>query len=171
MVKIISFNYKKLFSIKNILIIFLILTLGGCRFNDRKTNIGKTIELDLNGCVIDKEIDTHEGFFNEGDYFVKIDCSNSNLESLSDNWEELPLSNELQTIIDTLQCDENICLNVYQKYNIPEIKDGYYYFLGKNSKFFDKYDDSILSDSYFYNFILAIYDIDNKIIYYYELDT
>lgn len=61
--------------------------------------------------------------------------------------------------------------NGYFKYSIPEINNGYYYFLDRHLEAKNKHDDTDLNNRYSRNFSLAIYDADNKIIYFYEMDT
>ena len=69
------------------------------------------------------------------------------------------------------QCDDNGCKNIYERYSIPKIENGYYYFLDRHNESNDKYDDTNLNNRASWNFTLAIMDIDTNIIYYYELDT
>ena len=54
---------------------------------------------------------------------------------------------------------------------IPQIENGYYYFLDRHSRSVDSYDDSDVLDRYSFNFTIAIYDADNDILYYVEFDT
>ncbi len=66
---------------------------------------------------------------------------------------------------------EKDVLIFYERYDIPNINDGYYYFVDRHYDAINKYDDSMLNKRSSYNFCLALYDLENKIIYYYELDT
>ena len=63
------------------------------------------------------------------------------------------------------------CLPVYERYEISDIKNGYYYFLDRHSESKDRYDSSDLNNRFSWNFTLALLDVDKNIIYYYELDT
>ena len=110
------------------------------------------------------DIDTHGGFLNDGTYFAKIKCMNINYNQLSNNWKKLPLSDSLKMINDMEYCDKEGCFNIYEKYNIPNITNGYYYFIDKNNIEYEYYITSL-------NFILALFDKDTNIIYYYELDS
>lgn len=133
-------------------------------------NILKTIDID-NKCNIKKEINTHSGFNGDGDYFAKIKCNKINYKELSSNWKKLPLTSNISEVMKMEQCNGNDCKNVYKKYSIPNVKNGYYYFLDRHSKSKNKYDDSNLNKRSSINFSLAILDTDTNIIYYYELDT
>ncbi len=122
-------------------------------------------------CEIEKEIDTHGGFNGDGDYFARLKCSNISYDKLSSNWKVLPLSDELDSIMKMEQCDSDSCKDVYEKYSIPNITNGYYYFLDCHSESNNKYDDPDLNNRSSWNFTLAIFDMDTNIIYYYKLDT
>ena len=54
---------------------------------------------------------------------------------------------------------------------IPEVENGYYYFLDRHSQSTNpKYDSGVLGRAS-YNFTIAIYDEDRQTLYYAELDT
>jgi hypothetical protein len=150
--------------------VVLIVGLQGCTYNNSKI-ILNTIELDGTKCDIEKEVDTHGGFLGDGDYFAQIKCYDLKPEDLSSNWKKLPLSDELKEIMGMKQCDDNGCKDVYEKYSIPQIENGYYYFLDRHSEATNKYDTTDLNNRSSWNFTLAMLDMDSSIIYYYKLDT
>ena len=129
--------------------------------------ISKDIEIANYGCEIDNNNDTHGGFLGDGEYFAKITCTNINYDELSSNWKELPLTESLNNIMEMIQCDSNGCINVYEKYSIPKIGNGYYYFIDRQNVS----SDNDINDRSSFNLTLALLDKDNNIIYYYELDT
>lgn len=139
--------------------------------NNSKKHISKIIEIDIEKCNIEIESDTHGGFLGDGDYFAKIICSNKENHDDFYNWKEMPLSDSLKKVMGMSQCDDKECSNAFEKYSIPEIENGYYYFLDRHSEATDKHDDANLNNRDSMNFSLAIYDADNKIIYFYEMDT
>ncbi len=97
-------------SMKKVLLILIIfLLLIGCS-NCNVNHISRTIELNLDDCVIEKENDTHGGFLGDGDYYAKISCSKS-FASLSSNWKKLPLSSELLDILGIKWCYGKGCLD------------------------------------------------------------
>ena len=142
----------------------------GCSFSS-KESILKKIEIEENKCKIETDVDTHGGFNGDGDYFAKIKCSDLDYKKLSNNWKKLPLTEELNKVMEMKQCDDKECKNVYEKYSIPNIENGYYYFLNRHSESNNKYDDTNLNTDSSWNFTLAIMDMNSNIIYYYELDT
>ena len=154
---------------KKILLVLPLLILSGCSFNIR--NITSVIEINNNNCRIIKERDTHGGFLGDGEFYAEIRCKNINLEELSSNWKKMPLSKSLNDITEMVWCDYNKCGNLYEKYDIPNVNNGYYFFLDRHSDSKDKYDSTDLNNRSSYNFTLAMYDDESKIIYYYELDT
>lgn len=142
--------------------------LTGCRM---VKDVSKKLEINNNTCKTEKAIDTHGGFLGDGDYFAKITCSNLEVNQLSSNWKKLPLSEPLTKIKELIQCTGNGCQTFYERYGIPEINNGYYYFYDRHSDSKNQYDDQEINDRSSYNFNLVICDIDNNTIYYYELDT
>lgn len=154
---------------KKILIILLVILLTGCIRN--KKELINNIELKNVNCKIITEIESHDGFLNDGDYFAKMSCKKINKSSLSSNWKKLPLSEEISKVIDMDFCDRKDCKNFYENYNVPTIKNGYYIFIDRHSLSNNKYDDSEINDRESYNFTIGIIDSDKNKIYYYELDT
>lgn len=159
----------KVITVKNkiIFLLLIVFLLAGC--SNKKESIGKTIDLDINSCKIEKQVDTHGGFLGDGDYFARIKCLER--EDLSNKWKELPLSKEISKVMEIKFCDGSGCKDVYEKYSIPKIKNGYYYFYDRHSSSKNRYDDTDLNTRSSWNFSLAILDLDTNIIYYYELDT
>ena len=156
--------------IKIILLLTLITSLTSCTIfsNDY---IYKTIELSNYNCIIESDIDTHSGFLGDGDHFAKIICQDIDYESLSKNWKKLPLTEPLNEITHLKQCDDLSCKDYYEKYSVPEITNGYYYFLDRHSESTNKYDDTDLNNRHSWNFTLGLFDKDTNTVYYYEFDT
>ena len=150
---------------KKILLLLLVLVLSGC--SSKKQYIEKTIGISLKNCSIKEEKDTHGGFLGDGEYFAKLECSNIELDS----FKKLPLSNKLEEVMNMKFCESKNCENSFEKYKIPKLESGYYYFADRHSDTKDIHDDSNLNNRSSYNFSLAIYDSKTKIMYYYELDT
>lgn len=142
---------------------------SGC--GNKQSKIFKSIELDDSKCKIEKEIDSHGGFHGDGDYFARIECSDIDYNELSKNWKKLPLSEPLVKVTEMEQCDDKGCFNIYDKFSIPVVENGYYYFIDRQNDSKNKFDDTELNNRSSWNFTLAILDTDTGIIYYYELDT
>ena len=156
---------------KRIILFVITLLLTGCTFGRKVEYIGNKIEINNNECKIEEEKDTHGGFLGDGDYFARVVCSKLDSSQLSSNWKELPLSSSLDRVKNLIQCNSKQCATFFERYHIPEIKNGYYYFYDRHSESIDKYDDTDLNNRSSYNFSLAIYDSDSGVIYYYKLDT
>lgn len=150
------------------MLLLIILFLTGCSL-ERKAYIGRVIDVNIDSCNIEFQRDTHGGFLGDGDYFGKLKCSN-NLD-LSSNWKLLPLSSSIQEVLEMSMCNQSDCLNFFERNHVSEITNGYYYFYDRHSESINPYSDIDLNNRSSYNFSLAIYDIDNNIIYFYEFDT
>ena len=139
--------------------------------NNSKEHISRIIEVDIEKCNIEIESNTHGGFLGDGVFFAKVNCAGKEKHDDFYNWKEMPLSDPLKKVMEMDQCDDQGCSTAIERYAIPEIDNGYYYFLDRHSESKDKHDDTDLNNRYSINFSLAIYDADNKIIYFYEMDT
>jgi hypothetical protein len=147
-----------------ILIVFVV-ALSSCGKEDSLNAFSKQCGIDLTeGTMVSCE-DNHGGFQGDGYLLAVVQYTdNSICEEMEENehWLELPLSENLQTFL-------------YQPYDdtlaIPEIKNGYYYFYDTHSDSKDHYDDSRLLDRSSFNFIVALYDMENHTLYWCEYDT
>ena len=152
---------------KKIIVLLIILFLvTGCSNNNVISNLG----LNKDNCKIIEEKDTHSGFLGDGDYFAKIKCSKIE-DKILKKWNKLPISEPLKEATELEQCNSKSCENIYERYNIPDIENGYYYFKDRHSESTNKYDDTDINNRPSYNFTFAILDKDTNTIYYYELDT
>ena len=146
----------------------IIFMLTGCK---SVNNIMKNIEVEGSKCRLINEKDTHGGFLGDGEYFAKIVCSSINESNLSANWKKLPISDNLNEILNMKWCENSGCNNFYEKYNVSINLNGYYYFFDRHSESKNKYDDNELNNRSSWNFTLAILDSDTNTIYCYEIDT
>ena len=138
--------------------------------------IKQEIFVDVSGCNIEIDNDEHWGFLGDGDYYVKLDCSDDyvNINNQINEWKQLPLTQNLYYKMYGREDTENITYvgdGIASELGIPEIKNGYYKFIDRHRETIDPTNDSALFDRYSYNFTLALYDLDTNILYYYELDT
>lgn len=119
---------------------------------------------------IDKK-DTHGGMLNEGELLEKIYFSEKQANNFvnrlkeNTNWRELPITERLHNKVCKYAIDEDM--------NIPEVGNGYWFVLDRYSKAEDKYNEDNIFDEgrHSNNFTVAVFDIDAKILYIYELDT
>lgn len=148
--------------------ILCIMILGGCGTNKKSEYISKIIGIEEEKLQIIKEKDTHSGFMGDGNYFAKVKCKDF---IVSDNWKKLPLTDSILEVLNMEHCDKKDCKNVFDRYDIPKVEDGYYYFVNRHSNVTNRYDSTNLGESKSYNFTIAIYDNKTKMMYFYELDT
>ena len=81
------------------------------------------------------------------------------------NWKELPITERLYNKVCKYAIDEDM--------NVPEVSNGYWFVLDRHSKAKDKYNEEEIfeEDRHSNNFTVAVFDIDAKILYIYEIDT
>lgn len=127
------------------------------------------IDLDLAGCRIERETDTHGGFLGDGEYLLVLDCSGNEEKILAQigEWQGFPLSDNLQTVMyDGWKLAESN--------GIPQISSGKWYFYDRfadESAALDRHSDASLLTRPAENFSLLLYDSDSSRLYYYEMDT
>ena len=156
---------------KKIMFLPVILLITGCSIlNCSNDSIISDMGIKDTTCEIVEEKDTHSGFLGDGEYFAKIKCSNIE-DKLNKKWRELPISEELKEATEIKQCNSKDCKDIYERYNIPNIENGYYYFKDRHSESIDEDDYTDINNRPSYNFTFAILDKDTNTIYYYELDT
>ena len=157
---------------KKIMFLPVILLITGCSFfNCSNDSIISNMGIKNTTCEIIEEKDTHSGFLGDGEYFAKIKCDNLKVSDLTKSWYTLPLSEPLKEATELEHCNSKSCENIYERYNIPNIENGYYYFKDRHSESTNTYDDTDINNRPSYNFTFAILDKDTNTIYYYELDT
>ena len=120
-----------------------------------------------------KETDSHRGFHGDGDYVLILDCSENKEKALeyTKEWEILPLTENLQLLMYGGEKEDHFYnYNLADASNIPEIKNGYYYFYDRHANSKDTKDDTNIFRGSF-NFSLALYDLDTDIMYLLEFDT
>ena len=154
-----------------ILLTILFLVTGCSILNCSNDSIISSMGIKNTTCEIIEEKDSHGGFLGDGDYFAKIKCDNLKVSDLTKSWYILPIPETLKEVLEIEQCDSNSCKNVFEKYNIPEVTNGYYYFLDRHSMATNSDDVSKINERSSYNFTFAIADLDNSVVYYYKLDT
>ena len=124
------------------------------------------IALDLSGCKIERETDSH-GWMGDGESLLVLDCGGRGDAVLAQTggWTEFPLSGSLQTVLYER--------GLAERNGIPPISDGvwYYYDRFPDSAVFDRRSDAPLLTRGAYNFSLLLYDADSSRLYYFELDT
>ncbi|MBP1756976.1 MAG: hypothetical protein H6Q59_3374, partial [Firmicutes bacterium] len=121
--------------------------------------------------------DTHGGFLGDGCTYIEIQFSGDYTDTIENEfnengkWRQLPLSKNLYKAVygdekyeSLVDIDENIS-------QIPEMSSGYYYFKDRHSESKDSSDDTYLFSRSSFNFDIILYDIDEHILYIFQLDT
>ena len=149
----------------------IILVICGCSHANKIENISKIIEVDITNCQTENVFDSHAGLSGNGEYYAKIICDDQVNEKIKDKWLEFPLPEKIKKIMATKQCRDDGCKSLYEKFLIPDIEKGYYYFLDRHNDAKNKNNAGTVSTRGSHKYSLGIYDTSNKTIYYYELDT
>ena len=127
------------------------------------------LSVDASGGKEIASYDSHGGFHGDGLTFVSWKFTDDKVRNQileSRKWNVLPLTDNLNRLItEAYICDEN------GDRFFPDIQNGYYLFIDRHSESRNSSDDSDVFHRYSFNFTLAIYDTDNDILYYAELDT
>lgn len=114
--------------------------------------------------------DSHGGFHGDGECVIKVYFSDEQAtkfkEKINKNshWNQLPMPDRLQKVVGA--CMDK---NMY----VPIIENGYYFFKDRHSKADDKYNPNEMfeEDRGSSNYTVAVFDTDENILYFYELDT
>lgn len=168
---------KRLFCI--ILSICLLLMAGCSKSGSITDDISMAIGIDLSDAEYATSIDTHGGFHGDGNTIVSMPVSSESvLEQIQNNpqWHSLPFTENLTAVVYGIT-DENSSIGPYITVDdtrspaVPEITNGYYFFLDRHSQSTDPHDDTNVLSRASFNLLIAIYDCDTDILYYLELDT
>jgi hypothetical protein len=134
---------------------------------ERRIQKGARVSLDLSGCRIEQETDTHGGFLGDGEYLLVLDCSGKEEKILAQTsgWSAFPLSENLREALYEWGPSERTIP--------PEISSGVWYFYDRfaDETAFDRRSDARLLSRPAENYSLLIYDSDSGRLYYYEMDT
>lgn len=162
--------------IKTIIVILVILVIGyfifdlGTVESHIKRNVSK-MGIDISKCENIRTEAPDASFHGDGEYVVVANCEKNNEIDFS-YWKKLPLTENLQIAMYGGKIGDRTYHYEFAIDNgIPEIKNGYYYFIDRHSKATNIYSDENLLSRYSFNFTIAFYDLDTNLFYYYELNT
>lgn len=159
---------------RKLLIFFLILSalLGGCGNTDTRAELSEILRSSVSAGEILIEMDTHGGFHGDGETYVVLEFPDGDSFQVPESgfWHELPLSDNLNTFLYEYTHHTQVWDAMGEEL-LPELEEGYYFFLDRNSDSLFQSDDAELLSRGAYNFILALYDPASLTLYYYELDT
>lgn len=163
------------------LVMVLLVIMTGCRTEKTDnilSEISKTIGVDVSAGEVISESDSHGGFHGDGDTVVVIQFADTSFsDQINENevWNAMPLTENLTALVYGIRKEDGSVGPMIQSGDgtpaIPEVDNGYYYFRDRHYQSTNPTDDSGVLGRASYNFTIAIYDVDNKTLYYMELDT
>ncbi len=131
-------------------------------------------------------VDTHGGFFGDGDTVVTLTFSKEADEKLREQmenlpyWNSMPLSNNLHAFLygGYVEGMESFQTMWLPQTEWPEITQGYWYLLDESSEVTgdgdetgEAHNDANLFKRASFNVTVVVYDTETRTVYYYELDT
>ncbi len=178
------------FTILTALAAFCIFTFAGCGSEYPLSDVEKATRLDIGNASVIESTDSHDNFLGDGTLFVSADCSSAPLTdqiqaAMNNNsgWRELPLTDTLaRLMIGYTDSDGQTYEPIFSIDNtgepmFPEIENGYRFFLDRSSGGSSSFgsgdgssDAEDIDAAYISNFTFAMYDTDNDMLYYCEID-
>ncbi len=165
-------------------ICIMISSLSSCsnEFNP-KEYVGSYLDINTESAKIDTVISEPRSFNGDGSTYVVMNFSDNPIaEEIKEkeNWKQLPLTENLTIIVyggekDGEQINAFVC-----DYDdgaktgvplIPQIENGYYYFVDRHLDKKYIYNDSEIFNRESYNYTIAIYDEDTDLLYFWSEDT
>lgn len=132
--------------------------------------ISKSLGIKIPGNIHIEYEDTHGGFHGDGFLVAKIKFEEKKSEKIllqiknNPNWKPLPLTKNTEIALYQFS-------GLAEKVNMPKTDKGYWLLIDRfGGEIIGNNDTELLSRSAA-NFTVGIYDSENNILYYYELDT
>lgn len=149
-----------------------------CSSQSMNERISKSVGVKINENIqLDYE-DTHGGFQGDGEIVAVISfdvpVGDKILTDIrqSKGWHHLPLSQNLSLLMYGGEEDnQQYSFNLAEKLAMPTIENGYYFFVNRHPNRVSSVDDTNIFKEGSFNFTLAVYDVDTRIMYYLEFDT
>lgn len=146
--------------------------LGGCSAElGHSREIEKQLDITLPAYLSQGYADDHGGFHGDGRTVAKVDFAQAEAQELAtqmveNDWREFPLSEALTQVM-----YGGIEDSLAAQAGIPEMTNGYWWFVDRHSESTAPQDDTEISRRSSYNFTLGLYDGDNGVLYYFKFDT
>lgn len=161
----------------------LFLFLSACQKNSGDwaiNEMSRYLEIDLSAGRIISQEDTHGGFHGDGDTFIIVEFEGADREQIEEEIAAAPHWNLLPMIGNTAKAAYGKTYGVVTHIGgvarkrdgelfFPDVSRGYYCFYDRQSA--DPHDDTELFGRYSWNFILALYDSETGLLYYFKIDT
>lgn len=160
------------------MLLIIIFSLTGCFSPSINKRISKSLGIKIPENIKIEYEDTHGGFHGDGVTLAKVQFKSKDAEKIlsqiknSDNWRDLPLSENIKLVLyGGKKGSVEYVSDLAKRLEMPKIQSGYWIFIdrfGNENKFND---DKLLLDRCSANYTVAIYDIENNILYYCEFDS
>lgn len=146
----------------------------------RPPKLPKEMEITIpKDCKILEDFDSHGGLLGDGVRCLVIQYPGEEVEQKireAEHWHTLPLTENLEEFVAR---SSGLLENIYPDKKLPLPENGYYFFMDrfledyrdKDSQSKVSFDDGKLLERHAYNSTLAIFDAEENILYYYEIDT
>lgn len=154
---------------------------SSCSSENQTDELSKTLGINLDEGTIIENLDTHGGFHGDGYTYIKISFKDDLGKIITDeiknneDWCSLPFTDNLHTAVYGKETNSSSIGPIVTKNEgqilFPSIKNGYYFFFNRQNGNSNPKDDSNFFNQYSYNFTIALYDPNENVLYYYELDT
>lgn len=161
----------KRFAVSFLGVLMIVMAVSGCTGKKpAEQYVSEQLNCSLPAAEKSEASDTHGGFHGEGEYAATIRFDTVHGAQLTeqlqntDGWKVLPLEEELELL---MYGGSSYGYYFADIAGIPKVENGCYYFI-------DRQHDTERTGLLYrrsYNFSLAIYDLDENILYYCEIDT
>ena len=164
----------------SVAVVCCLMILTSCSYYfDESEAISDALGIDISQGEVRMFNDTHGGFHGDGELYAEAvfpDDAFADTIKSSGKWSALPLPHTLRIVAWGGRLEDGSSYHSFiddpdGKNLIPPISDGYYYFRDRSSESHDESDPAQILDRYSCNFTFAIYDIDTRTLYFYEIDT
>lgn len=161
-----------------VLMLLMIFSLVGCGKKEIQSDISESLGIDVRKGNVLMDSDSHDGFHGDGMLFQQISFEDSKFSDeikYNDGWKPMPLSQNMEALVYGIEVDTS-SIGPYLTDEsgdtiIPDIQNGYYYFYDRHSECKDPFSDRDILNRASFNFMLASYNSDNRVLYYVEFDT
>ena len=145
----------------------------------QKTKAAEWMEIQLPSHETFVYMDDHGGFHGDGEtvmilsFSPKADAKLRRRMEESAVWKKLPMTTNLRRCIYGSEELAITYLSCVRQIKIPEVTNGYWFFLDRQISEEDpaRYRDEAVLSRPSINCIAAVYDMDNRILYYWKFDT
>lgn len=157
--------------------LLLMLLLCGCASSGPLDEISEVIGADVRGGALAYLTDSHGGFHGDGETVARIQLTPEQAEAFLSGiqgnlqWHPLPLSENLSAAIYGRQTAAESFGPLFPEDTVPLVENGCWFFYDRSSQSTDPADDAPLHSRSSWNFTAAIFDADQNVLYYLELDT